>query len=73
MKFELYNEDCMARPAYFKQCQRSLVVRGIGVNGFSYPPEVGLPIGGPGVNPYYRLEVHYVNMDNVTGKTLKNI
>lgn len=36
----------------------------IGMTGFSYPPEVGLPIGGPNINRFYRLEMHYVNSNS---------
>lgn len=69
-QFELYNGDCMARIAYLRQCERTLVISGIGAHGFTFPPEAGMPIGGPDSNPFYRLEVHYANMDNKTGKIL---
>lgn len=57
----------MAKADYLSQCQRSIAIRGLGTPGFTFPPEAGLPIGGPMANPYYRIEVHYANLDNKTG------
>ena len=35
--------------------------KAIGIEGQYLPKEAGLPVGGPGSNEYYLLEVHYDN------------
>jgi dopamine beta-monooxygenase len=39
----------------------------MGADTFSYPKEAGLPFGGPDYNPYFRLEIHYNNPNEVAG------
>jgi len=40
----------------------------MGAEGFHYPIEAGLPIGGADFNPYLRLEIHYNNPLKKAGK-----
>lgn len=39
----------------------------IGLQAFYYPPDAGLPIGGPGSSRFLRLEVHYHNPLLISG------
>nr|CAG4646117.1 EOG090X0318 [Macrothrix elegans] len=49
------------RPESTRVCKRVLAAWAYGAGPFVYPPEAGLPIGGPDFNPYVMLEVHYNN------------
>nr|CAG4650823.1 EOG090X0318 [Simocephalus serrulatus] len=50
-----------SRPNATHVCKRVLAAWAYGAGPFIYPPEAGLPIGGPEFNPYVMLEVHYNN------------
>nr|CAH0102169.1 unnamed protein product [Daphnia galeata] len=50
-----------SRPDSTRVCKRVLAAWAYGAGPFLYPPEAGLPIGGPDFNPYVMLEVHYNN------------
>nr|CAG4643081.1 EOG090X0318 [Ilyocryptus agilis] len=50
-----------SRPEPTRVCKRVLAAWAYGAGPFVYPPEAGLPIGGPDFNPYVMLEVHYNN------------
>lgn len=32
-----------------------------------YPSDVGLPFGGPDYSPYFALEIHYNNQEQISG------
>ncbi|XP_046985785.1 dopamine beta-hydroxylase [Schistocerca americana] len=49
------------RPKSTAVCKKVLAAWAMGALPFTYPEEAGLPIGGPGFNPYVMLEVHYNN------------
>ncbi|XP_045032302.1 dopamine beta-hydroxylase [Daphnia magna] len=49
------------RPESTRVCKRVLAAWAYGAGPFRYPPEAGLPIGGPAFNLYIMLEVHYNN------------
>lgn len=49
------------------QCSQVVALWALGSEGFTYPPEAGVPLGGAGFSPYFRLEVHYNNVANRTG------
>ncbi|XP_017029293.1 tyramine beta-hydroxylase [Drosophila kikkawai] len=63
----LYNGDCEKLPAKAKVCSKVMALWAMGASTFTYPPEAGLPIGGPGFNPYVRLEVHFNNPEMKAG------
>ncbi|XP_002133496.2 tyramine beta-hydroxylase [Drosophila pseudoobscura] len=63
----LYNGDCTNLPAKAKVCSKVMALWAMGASTFTYPPEAGLPIGGPGYNPYVRLEVHFNNPEKQAG------
>nr|CAA94391.2 tyramine-beta-hydroxylase [Drosophila melanogaster] len=63
----LYNGDCEQLPPRAKICSKVMVLWAMGAGTFTYPPEAGLPIGGPGFNPYVRLEVHFNNPEKQSG------
>ncbi|KAH8298583.1 hypothetical protein KR018_001740 [Drosophila ironensis] len=63
----LYNGDCQQLPPKAKVCSKVMVLWAMGASTFTYPPEAGLPIGGPGFNPYVRLEVHFNNPEKQAG------
>ncbi|KAH8367012.1 hypothetical protein KR200_001524, partial [Drosophila serrata] len=64
----LYNGDCEQLPAKAKVCSKVMALWAMGASTFTYPPEAGLPIGGPGFNPYVRLEVHFNNPEMKAGE-----
>ncbi|XP_035789242.1 tyramine beta-hydroxylase-like [Anopheles albimanus] len=64
----LYNGNCRDMPAAGKLCSKVMALWAMGAGTFTYPPETGLPIGGPGFNPYIRLEVHFNNPELVAGR-----
>ncbi|XP_068083155.1 tyramine beta-hydroxylase [Anabrus simplex] len=63
-----YKGNCFApdRPKSTQVCKRVLAAWAMGALPFVYPEEAGLPIGGPGFNPYLMLEVHYNNPEQRT-------
>ncbi|EDW75148.2 uncharacterized protein Dwil_GK19855, partial [Drosophila willistoni] len=63
----LYNGDCDQMPPKAKVCSKVMVLWAMGASTFTYPPEAGLPVGGPGYNPYVRLEVHFNNVEMQAG------
>lgn len=67
IEIPLYNGDCEQLPAAAKVCSKVMALWAMGASTFTYPPEAGLPIGGPGYNPYVRLEVHFNNPEAQSG------
>lgn len=67
VEIPLYNGDCIEQPEATKVCSKVLALWALGASTFTYPPEAGLPIGGPGSSPYVRLEVHFSNRDLKAG------
>ncbi|XP_052870102.1 tyramine beta-hydroxylase [Anopheles cruzii] len=65
----LYNGNCRDMPATGKLCSKVMALWAMGAGTFTYPPETGLPMGGPGSNPYIRLEVHFNNPELIAGQT----
>lgn len=61
VQIPLYSGDCDNLPAAAKVCNRVISLWAMGASAFTYPPDAGLPIGGPEYNPYIRLEVHFNN------------
>jgi len=68
VEIPLYNGDCEQMPPPVKVCSKVMVLWAMGAGTFTYPPEAGLPIGGPGFNPYVRLEVHFNNPEKQAGE-----
>lgn len=68
VEIPLYNGDCEQLPAAAKVCSKVMALWAMGASTFTYPPEAGLPIGGPSFNPYVRLEVHFNNPELQSGK-----
>lgn len=64
----MYAGLCDNAPPSVMQCMRVIALWALGSVGFSYPPDAGLLIGGPGMNPFVRVEMHYNNQHNKTGK-----
>ena len=50
-----------AAPPALNTCKKVLAAWAIGAATFSYPPEAGLALGGPGAGGTVMLEVHYNN------------
>lgn len=69
VEIPMYNGDCDQLPAEAKVCSRVISLWAMGASAFTYPPEAGLPIGGPEYNPYVRLEVHFNNPTLKAGLT----
>lgn len=40
---------------------------GRGSPGYTYPPDIGFPIGGRNSNPYMKLVIHFANPNQMTG------
>lgn len=53
-------EDTM-KPKKLNSCRHVLAAWAMGAEPFYYPPDAGLPIGGPEGSKFLRLEVHYHN------------
>lgn len=70
VEIPLYNGDCEKLPAAAKVCSKVMALWAMGASTFTYPPEAGLPIGGPSFNPYVRLEVHFHNPELQAGKSV---
>ncbi|GMR33905.1 hypothetical protein PMAYCL1PPCAC_04100, partial [Pristionchus mayeri] len=59
-EFEGYCND-PAKPPEAKACSKVIGAISMGEGPVLYPPEVGLPIGGAGYNPYVMVELHWNN------------
>ncbi|KFB41858.1 AGAP010485-PA-like protein [Anopheles sinensis] len=57
----VYDGNCSDMPAVGRLCSKVMALWAMGAGTFTYPPQAGLPIGGPNFNPYIRLEVHFNN------------
>lgn len=60
-------EDKM-KPKKLNFCRHVLAAWAMGAEPFYYPPDAGLPIGGPEGSKFLRLEVHYHNPLIFTGR-----
>ncbi|CAL8277960.1 unnamed protein product [Merluccius merluccius] len=65
-----YNGSCddKMKPGELNFCRHVLAAWAMGAEAFYYPPDVGLPIGGPGSSRFLRLEVHYHNPLVLSGR-----
>ncbi|KAM9306602.1 LOW QUALITY PROTEIN: dopamine beta-hydroxylase [Pholidichthys leucotaenia] len=56
-----YSDSCdnKMKSQKFNFCLHMLVAWPMGAETFYYPPDAGLPMGGPGSSRFLRLEVHY--------------
>ncbi|TRY86917.1 hypothetical protein DNTS_002195 [Danionella cerebrum] len=50
------------------ECMETVAVWGVGGGAFEFPEVAGLPIGGTISEFFYRLEVHYNNLNETTGR-----
>lgn len=66
-KFSGSCEDKM-KPKKLDSCRHVLAAWAMGAEPFYYPPDAGLPIGGPEGSKFLRLEVHYHNPLILTGR-----
>ncbi|XP_061555239.1 dopamine beta-hydroxylase [Phycodurus eques] len=55
-------------PAKLNFCRHVLAAWAMGAEAFYYPPDAGLPIGGPSSSRFLRLEVHYHNPLLISGR-----
>ncbi|KAJ8339019.1 hypothetical protein SKAU_G00358050 [Synaphobranchus kaupii] len=53
--------DSKMKPRNLNYCRHVLAAWAMGAEAFYYPPDAGLPIGGPESSRFLRLEVHYHN------------
>ncbi|KAM7393033.1 hypothetical protein PAMA_007922 [Pampus argenteus] len=53
--------DDKMKPGKLNSCRHVLAAWAMGAEAFYYPPDAGLPIGGPDSSRFLRLEVHYHN------------
>ncbi|KAK7896245.1 hypothetical protein WMY93_021570 [Mugilogobius chulae] len=60
-------EDKM-KPRKLNSCRHVLAAWAMGAEPFYYPPDAGLPIGGPEASRFLRLEVHYHNPLIISGR-----
>lgn len=65
-----YNGSCddKMKPKKLNFCRHVLAAWAMGAEAFYYPPDAGLPMGGPGSSKFLRLEVHYHNPLIITGR-----
>lgn len=61
--------DDKMKPGKLNQCRHVLAAWAMGAEAFYYPPDVGLPMGGPGSSRFLRLEVHYHNPLIISGRS----
>ena len=63
-EFPIWSGPCGSEDAPEKlvQCKKVLAAWAIGAGPFTYPKQVGLPIGGQNFNQFVMLEVHYNNV-----------
>ncbi|CAI4221546.1 unnamed protein product [Auanema sp. JU1783] len=55
------------KPKSSSTCSRVVGAWSMGEGSVSYPPEAGLPIGGSQGSSYLMVEIHYNNVEKVTG------
>uniref|UniRef100_H2TDY7 Dopamine beta-hydroxylase n=1 Tax=Takifugu rubripes TaxID=31033 RepID=H2TDY7_TAKRU len=60
--------DDKMKPSKLNFCRHVLAAWAMGAEGFYYPSDAGLPMGGPGSSRYLRLEVHYHNPLLISGR-----
>ncbi|KAJ7986890.1 hypothetical protein DPEC_G00333090 [Dallia pectoralis] len=60
--------DSKMKPSSLNYCRHVLAAWAMGAESFYYPPDAGLPLGGPGSSRYLRLEVHYHNPLLISGR-----
>lgn len=60
--------DDKMKPDKLDSCRHVLAAWAMGAEAFYYPPDAGLPIGGPGSSRFLRLEVHYHNPLLISGR-----
>ncbi|CAJ0578113.1 unnamed protein product, partial [Mesorhabditis spiculigera] len=53
--------DKKRRPDFAKSCSQVIAAWAKGAEAIVYPPETGLPMGGPDTVPYIMVEIHYNN------------
>ncbi|CAL8387230.1 unnamed protein product [Boreogadus saida] len=60
--------DDKMKPSKLNSCRHVLAAWAMGAEAFYYPPDAGLPLGGPGSSRFLRLEVHYHNPLLLSGR-----
>ncbi|KAM4634253.1 dopamine beta-hydroxylase [Polymixia lowei] len=60
--------DDKMKPGKLNYCRHVLAAWAMGAEAFYYPPDAGLPLGGPGSSRFLRLEVHYHNPLLLSGR-----
>ncbi|XP_056146432.1 dopamine beta-hydroxylase [Lampris incognitus] len=60
--------DDKMKPGKLNHCRHVLAAWAMGAEAFYYPPDAGLPLGGPGSSRFLRLEVHYHNPLLLSGR-----
>ncbi|XP_074546763.1 dopamine beta-hydroxylase [Halichoeres trimaculatus] len=60
--------DDKMKPGKLNFCRHVLAAWAMGAEAFYYPPDAGLPMGGPGSSRFLRLEVHYHNPLLIAGR-----
>uniref|UniRef100_UPI003AAECD8A dopamine beta-hydroxylase n=1 Tax=Centroberyx gerrardi TaxID=166262 RepID=UPI003AAECD8A len=60
--------DDKMKPGKLDYCRHVLAAWAMGAEAFYYPPDAGLPLGGPGSSRFLRLEVHYHNPLILSGR-----
>eukprot|EP00064_Thunnus_orientalis_P008424 superscaffoldBa00000999_g8447 len=61
--------DDKMKPGKLNSCRHVLAAWAMGAEAFYYPPDAGLPMGGPGSSRFLRLEVHYHNPLLISGRS----
>ncbi|KAM9338516.1 dopamine beta-hydroxylase [Symphorus nematophorus] len=60
--------DDKMKPGKLNLCRHVLAAWAMGAEAFYYPPDAGVPMGGPGSSRFFRLEVHYHNPLIISGR-----
>ncbi|KAK5900753.1 hypothetical protein CgunFtcFv8_025685 [Champsocephalus gunnari] len=60
--------DDKMKPNKLDFCRHVLAAWAMGAEAFYYPPDAGLPLGGPSSSRFLRLEVHYHNPLIISGR-----
>ncbi|KAK2819038.1 hypothetical protein Q5P01_024599 [Channa striata] len=60
--------DDKMKPRKLNFCRHVLAAWAMGAEAFYYPPDAGLPMGGPESSRFLRLEVHYHNPLLISGR-----
>ncbi|XP_068609392.1 dopamine beta-hydroxylase [Brachionichthys hirsutus] len=60
--------DDKMKPNQLNFCRHVLAAWAMGAEAFYYPPDAGVPIGGPRSSKFIRLEVHYHNPLLISGR-----